>query len=358
VVYTIEPGHYEYPFTISLPDRELPPSYENGPNFIRYELEARTSPHWTSSIRSCVPVIVIPTMDCNSLDRGHEGREEKEKTVCCCCFRDRGSVSLTVRTPSTFWCPGEVVPVAVKIENHSTSFLDDVSCRLIASNRLSYRSKQRFFIREYPVLKLNQMIPPKSERSNVFLYRIPPCCPHFSFIRFVHGDVFSITVDYKLRVTVHHPVFGLNVWLNVGIGTVPHRSSPVFSEQMSGPQQSQSVSYPWANPKCVSEAATALLQSSQSTSWEDPPPADDLKCVYFDMPPPSIPSVLTPGGREQTPLISSSSAAPTPGSFDHSATTTTTISSDDKSSSPSAPVVPISFRRDTTDGFRYQVPNL
>ena len=135
--------------------------------------------------------------------------------------------------------------------------------------------------------------------------RIPFCCPS---IPLEHGR--HISVEYKIVVRVHLPSGHVDVRMRfpVTIGTIPHRSPPLFSEQKNDLQQAPV--YQWANPDDISRAVAALPQAPRSATLSQDPTmlrseVFDIEYVYFKMPTPSVPSMMTPGGHEKTPLLDS-----------------------------------------------------
>ena len=330
----IPAGIHRFPFTFSIPvDENIPPSFLDDYDGVEYILDAcierpHRLPH-TMSLR----IVVIPVVDCNLPKYAVEVQREEEKTVCCCCCSS-GPITLTARVPSAAYCPGEVIPVHARVENRSTSTLYRVSCSFVSDMLMVKKSTTSHRFRNLASSEVCQTIPPSHGRSSsVFLLRIPPCAPSFPLDS---GRIVSLS--YSIHVVVTLPLGHSNVVvkLPITIGTIPHRSPPLFSDQISDEQQPQAPLCPWANPGDITRMASIQTtrpdRSSISTDFES---YDDslrfmfqggkfMRCVYFEMPKPVIPSFLTSSGDESTPLLDGN--ASTPGSDELKPTTTTTSS--------------------------------
>ena len=318
----IQPGLYTYPFSFAIPDdKSFPPSFDLGESHVAYVLKAQIDRPKRDKHQCYRVLSVIPVRDCNDPKYATEVRREDERTMCCLCCSS-GPVSLVARIPSSSWCPGEVVPVVFNIENHSNVDVKDVSCCLVSHSLLQAKRSQHSKTRYGQRLTLGKSVPAGSDISNVFLLRIPPCSPT---IPIELGRIISL--DYSIRVRAHLPSGHADLVnsLPITIGTIPHQSPPLFSEQMSDPQQqAQGPRYPWANPEDISRvAADRVAAKSQSTKTRE-----SIKHVCFMMPSPTVPALFVSNGHEHTPLLSeTSTASASTDSSTESATTTTTSSS-------------------------------
>ena len=294
--------------------------------------------------------MVLPALDyCNDPAFAIEVQREEEKTLTLskCCWKSSRHVSVSARIPASAWCPGEVVPVMAHVRNFSDLDLENVSCSLVAHALFMSGTSSA---RGCPTLKervLLRVIHAGEEIRHRFLVRIPPCPPSFSLET---GRL--ISVEYAIRISVFDTSI---VELPITIGTIPHRSQPLFPEQMNDEQQSMVRVFSWANPDDITGMAAACCRSGtqpfpakyRNVAVSEPRPSfHEMKYVYFEMPAPDLSSSAKPGGDrfrtpgdgEMQPLLGGSSRT-TPGCTELRtvAATTTSIRSSTTSSSFEAP---------------------
>ena len=301
----IQPGVHTFPFSFTIPpDLILPPSVVFGCDHIGYMLKCVIDRPLKSNYERFLPITFIPAVDCNEVKYQDEVRQEREYVVGCLCCKS-GSVIASARIPSSGWCPGEVVPILVKVENYSSVGLKNIGCRFASS---SYATEYR-----HPPCLLGHSVPAESEMTHVFLLRIPPCPPSFS------NDVgFFLSLRYTIRVMFYLEggLQNFGIRLPITIGTIPHNSPPLFNEQRSDPDLSRPPLYPWTNVEDITAASVAVTRQSTGVPPDPGNQAQrdcwgDVKCVYFEMPSPSIPAIFTSGGHELTPLLTPGSTSAT-----------------------------------------------
>jgi len=334
----LPPGQYSLPFTFSIPpDMLLPPNFNTQYGEITYTLKANIDRPWRYDHRCFLPITLIPVTDCNDPRYKNELSRQEEKTMCCCCCAS-GPIIASARVPAAAWCPGEMVPFFVTVENHTKSVLNDVTCSLDCTTNYYAGYHNKSESKRVAAQKLGRAIQPEGEIKETIYLRIPSCCP--SFPRQV-GRI--ISHEYWLHVTVHLPAGSFNMHLRMPctIGTIPHMTPPLFREQQAE-VQSQAPVYSWANVQQIAQMAAASAPPaapSVPSTYEDAytesadPDASTLggqmQYVYFEMPQPAAPAMGGPvsSGNERTPLVSASAPS----------TTTTTTTSTTPSPSGAAP---------------------
>jgi len=332
-----QPGQYTFPFQFSpSADMALPPNFDSMHGKITYTLKASIERPQRYPHRCFLPITLIPVINCNDPSYSQELFRQEEKTMCCLCCAS-GPILATARIPAGAWCPGEMVPFLVTVENHTKSVLDDVTCSLDYETYFYAQHHHTYESKRVGQQKLGRSIQPDGQIKEVIYLRIPSCCPSFS--RRV-GRI--ISHEYTLHVTVHLPAGSFNMHLRMPatIGTIPHMSPPLFREQQQQQQQQPATVYSWASAEQISKMAAASAPPSAPsvpTTYEDAytdtadPDASTLggqmQYVYFEMPQPNVGSVGAPvsNGTERTPLLGASSG-PVAGEPATSSTTTTTTS--------------------------------
>jgi len=337
----LPPGQYSLPFTLSTPpNMVLPPNFDTKFGRITYVLKANIDRPWRYDHRCFLPISLLPVTDCNDPRYSAELQRMEQKTMCCCCCAS-GPIIAGARVPVSAWCPGELVPFLVTLENHTKSALNDISCALDCETTYHAGHYSRSDSKRVGCVRLGRSIPPQGSIKEVLYLRIPSCCPSFT-----RQAARIISHEYWFHVTVHLPAgsFNMHMRMPTVIGTIPHMSPPLFAEQRAQMQQQAPV-YSWASVESITRAAAAIAppaQPSVPTTYEDAytesaDPDDSsfggqMQYVYFEMPQASMPgfsSSITSTGTETTPLMASGTAT----GLSVSANLTTSSSSSSSSSS-------------------------
>jgi len=322
-------GQYSFPFSFSTPPNTvLPPNFDTKYGKITYVLKANIDRPWKYDHRCFLPISLLPVADCNDPRYGNELSRQEEKTMCCCCCAS-GPIIASARIPVSAWCPGELVPCLVTLENHTSSPMQDVSFVLDCQTTYHAGHHHKSDSKRVGTVKLGRQIPANDEIKEVLYLRVPSCCPSFSL-----QAARIISHEYWFHVIIHLPAgsFNLHLRMPTVIGTIPHVSPPLFAEQRN--QAASAPVYSWASVEGITKAAAAVApQAAPSapsayedayTESADPDESSfsgQMQYVYFEMPQapmPGFPAASAPGD-ERTPLMGS---APVTG-----ATTTTTTSS-------------------------------
>ena len=243
-------------------------------------------------------------------------------------------VVLRIRVPSAAWCPGEVIPIFIRVENHSGSSISDVSCYLESRQTVSMIHPSVKVTEAIATVKLGRSVGAKEDVNQVLYLRVPPCCPSHNLGRNLHHNYFLCAKVSKLVSLVTR--------VPITIGTVPHRSPPLLAEQTSECHNLPVCD--WADAQHVAEMAAHSFQPESSVSegtfqdsYRSQDPDVTLICKgvyypYFDIPQMNVPvpSVASSTGTEATPLLALTTTDET--------TTTTTISSSCGSYTPPASI--------------------
>ena len=342
----IPAGRHVFPFCFDFPDDEtLPPNLSSEKGSISYAIEATIERPWDTNDKCSAPISYIPVYDFNDQFSAKAIEEQQEELQCCLSFFPTGSIIISARIPSNAWCPGEVIPVLVRVQNQSFSHTKDVSCYILGDVTFDSYLDLGYCTKTFSKQNLGHEVPPKSEIKKLFLLRVPPCPPSFS--------AKDLWLDYKVQATVlfSDKFSYLGVRIPIRIGTIPHKSPPVLPEQAIN--QSQIPVYNWANPEDVTRMAADVIESrkvSMTRSFDElvkeaAPPR--RVHVYYEMPCPAVPAALsvnpqettTSSGREcsrngdslSKPILRENLSAHL--SDETSTTTTTTVSTDGAPSS-------------------------
>lgn len=324
----LPPGQYSLPFAIATQGLALPPNFQGPHGKISYVLKATIDRPWKWDHRTFLPITLLPVRDCNDPTFDKLLTRQEEKTMCCCCCAS-GPIVATARVPAAAWCPGELIPFHVQIENHSNKPMNNVTCALDYTTTFYARGSTNKSSKRVASQTLGRPVPPGGDVNETIFLRVPSCCPT------IEREVGRlIEHKYGLQVTVHLPAgsFDLHLRMPVTIGTVPHMNPPLFPEQRSGAVQPPV--YNWASPEGITQAATAAAAATagaagatpaaQATPYQDAyqDSADpdlssiqgnDMQYVYFEMPQASAQAAQVAvragaAGNERTPLLGSAGA--------------------------------------------------
>ncbi|CAH2216840.1 jg4304 [Pararge aegeria aegeria] len=114
----IPPGRQVYNFTCALPP-VLPSSFEGQYGYVRYTVKVTLDRPWKFDQDTKMAFTVINALDLNLNPSYREPIHfQMEKTFCCFCCASP-PLSVDVRAPVSGYCPGQVIPLAIDIENKS-----------------------------------------------------------------------------------------------------------------------------------------------------------------------------------------------------------------------------------------------
>jgi len=315
----LPPGQYSFPFSFSTPPNNvLPPNFDTKYGKITYVLKANIDRPWKYDHRCFLPISLLPVADCNDPRYQTELLRQEEKTMCCCCCAS-GPIIASARIPVSAWCPGELVPCLVTLENKTNSAMQDISYALDCETTYHAGYHTKTDSKRVGSVKLGRQIPPQGEIKEVLYLRVPSCCPTFNL-----QSARLISHEYWFHVTIHLPAgsFNLHLRMPTVIGTIPHSVPPLFAEQRAQMGASAPV-YSWASAEGITKAAAAAAAAPAApsapavyedayTESADPDESSftgQMQYVYFEMPQapmPGFPAASASTGNERTPLMSAS----------------------------------------------------
>ena len=285
---TLHIGQHSFPFQFSLPNR-LPASFgvPTADGCIRYFVEARISTGWLQYDQIAVAEFpVVEIVDINIPQLQAPVSDTAEETICCW-YCASGPISLTVETPRSGYCIGEVIPVTINIQNRSRR---ETKASVTLRQRVVYTARERHPVKIHDFLKiLSGPIPPRNpsvwspgEGLKIPLTTIPSL---------LSCDI--IEVSYFLMVSVVLPVpwaEDVYVGLPLRIGNTPLRDPypsapppviPPYSQPPGVELTSWQRSQPPAptpivgwTPSISHRGETTPLQTAATWNREEPPPYD------------------------------------------------------------------------------------
>lgn len=245
------PGRYTLPFSFTIPANSLvPPSFEGGCGYVRYYFTAvidRPGLHF--SHRTYMPITVIDLFDTNRPEYLKEMAVQNSKTMCCCCCKS-DPIFIIIRIPALAWCPGEVLPIKVTVDNGSDKPMRGIIGAIDSYATFKAEEHSRTSSGVVAFIKNEEPIAPKTKVSKILYLRVPPCCPSFGF------DIGRIiSLSYYVRATLIFPPrsFNLDVHIPINIGTIPHMKAPLFYEMVASTVEAQE-SYTWCTPEGIGAA--------------------------------------------------------------------------------------------------------
>ena len=320
------PGRYSFPFSFTIPvNSATPPTFKAEHGEIKYYLTAELDrPGVRFNHRTYRPITMIDFVDTNMPQYLNEVSTLQTKTMCCLCCKSK-PINLSARIPASAWCPGEIVPVEVTVENGSNKQMNGIIAAIDRSVTFKARSRSKYINDRLTSVKLDDHIDPESKLVQTLYLRVPPCCPSFG----MHSGRI-IELSYVLKVTLRLPAgsFNLHAKLPIVVGSIPHAFPPFFRDMYeaaaaaaAGPREPE---YTWCTPEAIAGAAAGGAPPASPDALppppdfidfesEDPEPQNmeaNINYVYFPMP--NQYSAYTqqqgnvqPMRGEQTPLLGS-----------------------------------------------------
>jgi len=254
-------GTYSWPFSFTPPpDKEYPPSVNGGDVQIIYLIEARVNDGSDYSDRRFLPLTMIPVVDCGSSEYEQEICEQKEKTIGH--LLKSGVITLKMQIASTSWCPGEVIPVHIHIENHSSALVDQVSINFHSTleSYMGDACKKEF--EDLVGKRLNRRVAEGEVLNVIGFMRLPAVGP--SFTRDVGINAARhYSLEVYLSIPHHDPLY---ISVPVVVGTIPHPRLPLLVSQMEAAE----------NVPLLSWATVEQITRATPTSQEAKPIVDDV----------------------------------------------------------------------------------
>ena len=324
----LQPGRYSFPFSFTIPlNSATPPSFRERYGAIKYYLTAEVDrPGLRRNNRCYRPINIIDLVDTNNPQYLNEMTVRQSKTMCCMCCKSKPIV-LTARIPASAWCPGEVVPVEVSVDNGSTKVMKGILAAIDRSVTFTARGSREYINDRLTSVSNDESIAPESNAQKTIYLRVPPCCPSFGL-----GSGRIIELEYALKVTLKLPAgsFNLHAKFPIVIGSIPHATPPLFREQKT--RNLQGPTYTWCNADAIARAAEPETPRNPDSlppppdfvdyEGDDPEPQNmggSINYVYFPMPDQYYSGVAAVTAaaagpaytsmNERTPLLGGSSAA-------------------------------------------------
>ncbi|XP_047506425.1 arrestin domain-containing protein 17 [Pieris napi] len=229
----IPSGKQIYNFTCTLPP-VLPSSFEGEYGYVRYTVKVTLDRPWKFDQETKMAFTVINALDLNLNPSYREPLHfQMEKTFCCFCCASP-PLCVDIRAPVTGYCPGQVIPLTIDIENKSNVqvhlvkvFLRKVvTYRATSPSNVTKKSKDIILtIQEGPA-------PAGSTKHWNLNMEIPPIPPS----NLVNCSIIDLDYDVKVECVVSGMHINLKDKKYITIGTVPLMgvgatpSAPVLSE--------------------------------------------------------------------------------------------------------------------------------
>ncbi|XP_053611866.1 arrestin domain-containing protein 3 [Plodia interpunctella] len=211
----IPAGKQVYNFTCTLPP-VLPSSFEGEFGYVRYTVKVTLDRPWKFNQDTKMAFTVINALDLNLNPSYREPIHiQMEKTFCCFCCASP-PLSVDVLAPVSGYCPGQVIPITVDIENKSNVqvHLVKVFLRKVVTYRASSATKKTKDI----ILTIQEGPAPAGSTKHWNLnMEIPPIPPS----NLVNCNIIDLDYDLKVECVVSGMHINLKDKKYITIGTVP-----------------------------------------------------------------------------------------------------------------------------------------
>ncbi|XP_060804666.1 arrestin domain-containing protein 17 [Amyelois transitella] len=212
----IPAGKQVYNFTCTLPP-VLPSSFEGEYGYVRYTVKVTLDRPWKFNQDTKMAFTVINALDLNLNPSYREPIHiQMEKTFCCFCCASP-PLSVDVLAPVSGYCPGQVIPITVNIENKSNVqvHLVKIFLRKVVTYRASSGASKKtkdiiLTVQEGPA-------PAGSTKHWNLNMEIPPIPPS----NLVNCNIIDLDYDFKVECVVSGMHINLKDKKYITIGTVP-----------------------------------------------------------------------------------------------------------------------------------------
>ncbi|XP_068622515.1 arrestin domain-containing protein 17 [Battus philenor] len=214
----IPAGKQVYNFTCALPP-VLPSSFEGPYGYVRYTIKVTLDRPWKFDQETKLAFTVINALDLNLNPSYKEPiHMQMEKTFCCFCCTSL-PLSVDVRAPVSGYCPGQVIPIQIDVENKSNVELTLV--KLFLRKIVTYRatSPSTAIKKTKDVILTIQQGPVQPGGTNHWnlTLEIPPMPPS----NLVNCNIIDLDYDLKAECEVPFMHFNMKDKKYITIGTVP-----------------------------------------------------------------------------------------------------------------------------------------
>ncbi|XP_045500867.1 arrestin domain-containing protein 17 [Colias croceus] len=219
----IPAGKQVYNFTCALPP-VLPSSFEGEHGFVRYTVKVTLDRPWKFDQETKMAFTVINALDLNLNPSYKEPIHfQMEKTFCCFCCASP-PLSVDVRAPVTGYCPGQVIPLTIDIENKSNVQLHLV--KIFLRKVVTYRATSPTTAVKKSkdiVLTIQEGPAPAGTTKHWNLnMEIPPIPPS----NLVNCSIIDLDYDLKVECVVSGMHLNFKDKKYITIGTVPLMGGP------------------------------------------------------------------------------------------------------------------------------------
>ncbi|CAG9791080.1 unnamed protein product [Diatraea saccharalis] len=214
----IPAGKQVYNFTCTLPP-VLPSSFEGEFGYVRYTVKVTLDRPWKFDQETKMAFTVINALDLNLNPSYREPIHiQLEKTFCCFCCASP-PMSVDVRAPVSGYCPGQVIPITVDIENKSNVQLHLVKIflRKVVTYRATSPSTVTKKAKEVILTVQEGPAPAGSTKHWNLSLEIPPIPPS----NLVNCNIIDLDYDLKVECVVSGMHLNMKGKKYVTIGTVP-----------------------------------------------------------------------------------------------------------------------------------------
>ncbi|XP_059055527.1 arrestin domain-containing protein 2 [Achroia grisella] len=214
----ISPGKQVYNFTCTLPP-VLPSSFEGEFGYVRYTVKVTLDRPWKFDQETKMAFTVINALDLNLNPSYREPIHiQLEKTFCCLCCASP-PLSLDVQAPVKGYCPGQVIPIQVDVENKSNVqvHLVKIFLRKVVTYRASSPSTATKKTKDVIVTIQEGPAPAGTTKHWNLQLEIPPIPPS----NLVNCNIIDLDYDFKVECVVSGMHINMKDKKYVTIGTVP-----------------------------------------------------------------------------------------------------------------------------------------
>ncbi|XP_063367877.1 arrestin domain-containing protein 3 [Cydia amplana] len=216
-------GKQVYSFTCALPP-VLPSSFEGEFGYVRYTVKVTLDRPWKFDQETKMAFTVINALDLNLNPSYREPiRMQLEKTFCCFCCASP-PLSVDIQAPVSGYCPGQVIPLSVDIENKSNVQLHLVKLflRKVVTYRATSPSTATKKCKEVVLTVQEGPAPAGSTKHWDMRLEIPPIPPS----NLVNCSIIDLDYDLKVECVVSGLHTNLKDRKYVTVGTVPLTGGP------------------------------------------------------------------------------------------------------------------------------------
>ncbi|XP_045775884.1 arrestin domain-containing protein 17 [Maniola jurtina] len=237
----IPAGKQVYNFTCALPP-VLPSSFEGQYGYVRYTVKVTLDRPWKFDQETKMAFTVINALDLNLNPSYREPIHfQMEKTFCCFCCASP-PLSVDVQAPVSGYCPGQVIPLTIDIENKSNVQLHliKIFLRKVVTYRATTPTTAIKKSKDIIITMQEGPVPAGITKHWNLNLEIPPIPPS----NLVNCSIIDLDYDLKVECAVSGMHMNLKDRKYITIGTVPlvgmvgqARPTPSAPVQPASPSQ-------------------------------------------------------------------------------------------------------------------------